>query len=188
MNGSGWINVVGNWPGSGVWLGIRGFGVWSWEKVSTPAYFIAVGDVNGDWMDDVIGVWSSGLWVKYSSLGTWEKIATNLPNDIDAGFFRTGTWEAGASEYLKPVCGYLEPMGGYAEWPGSGDYTDFSEEGPGGSNFVFKEEKNLNPQESAAHRINRSPGPGEPGFTYIEQLNLVPKETVDKKDNERLMP
>ena len=40
------------------------------------------------------------------------------------------------------------PIGGYVEGPGSIlEYEDFSNKGPGGRNFVFKEEKNLVPME-----------------------------------------
>jgi len=113
----------------------------TWVKMcSVPAYLVTAGDIDGDGTDDLIGTWSSGVWVKYSETGTWAKICTPLPSDIDAGLFRTG-WGAGAISFEAPIGGV------YAEGPGSIDnYVDLSSEGPGGWNFAFQVEENLVPQ------------------------------------------
>jgi hypothetical protein len=68
----------------------------------------------------------------------------------------------------------------YIESPlANNDYVDMSNEGPGGKNFNYIEQKNLLPMESEIRM--RIPGPGEPGFRYIEQKNLTLKETQKKK-------
>jgi hypothetical protein len=169
MNGNGIDDVVASWSSSGVWYGgYEWSGAWIWDKMSSAADLIAAGDIEGDGTDDLIGVWSSGLWMKYSSTMNWNKITSSLPRDIDAGLFRLGAWGTGVAEYL-------EPIGGYAEGPGSGGYIDLSDEGPGGRNFVYQEEVNLTPLETDAQRLKSTPSPGESGFTYSEQENLVPQ-------------
>jgi hypothetical protein len=169
MNGDGRDDIVGTWSGIGVWYkdSIGG----SWVNLSSPASLLATGDLNGGNKDDLIGVWSSGLWVKYSETDTWEKFSTALPNDIDTGVFRTGAWGAGAT-------GYLDPVGGHAERPGSlTKYEDLSEKGPGGLDFVYQEEESPIPQEIESLKMRSIPGPGEPGFMDIKQKNLVSRES-----------
>jgi hypothetical protein len=142
--------------------------------MSSAASLIGAGDVDGDATDDLLGVWGSGLWVKYSKSGNWEKLSISPPNDIDIGLFRTGVWGAGYSHVEGP-------FGGYAGEPGSDLYNDLTDQGPRGWNFIYQEQKNLSPRESEEMKINRIPGPGEPGFTYTEQKNLVPREAIKKK-------
>jgi hypothetical protein len=64
-------------------------------KLSAAANQVAAGDIDGDGTDDLISVWSTGLWIKYSLTGNWEKFTTNPPRDIDAGIFRSGMWGSG---------------------------------------------------------------------------------------------
>jgi hypothetical protein len=150
-------------------VGIAYYG-WNWEKFSDAADIIIVGDVDDDSKADLIGVWSSGLWVKFSSTLSWRRLTILPPNHIDVGLFRIGTLDTGVARYLEPVGGYAEGLESIT------DYQDFADQGPGGRNFVFHEEKNLIPQETNSQIINRSPGPGEPGLVFTEQKNLVPKE------------
>jgi hypothetical protein len=169
VNGNGRDEIIGTWENSGVWEGIPLFG-WYWEKFSDAADIMAAGDMDNDFKDDLVGVWSNGLWILFSSSMSWMRITPVIPNHIDTGLFRTGTWDAGTA-------GYLEPVGGYAKGPESlTEYQDFTELGPGGRNFVFREEKNLIPQETDSQMMKKTPGPGEPGIIYSEQKNLVPKE------------
>jgi hypothetical protein len=171
LDGSGGDEIIGIWP-SGVFYMGR-----DWVLMClAPPISIAAGDINGGGMVDLIGTWNNGLWVLYAETGTWEKITASLPNDISAGLFRTGSWDADA-------LGYIEPIGGYAEGPGSGEYIDLSDEGPEGRNFVYVESDNLIPQEKDSH-ATRTPGPGEPGFTHIEQKNLVPQESIQRNKAE----
>ena len=171
MNGDGREDVVGSW-GSGVWYRNSMTGLW--VKMSTLASLIAAGEMDGDGKDDLIGVWNSGLWVKYSSTMGWELITVALPNDIDAGLFRTGSWDVGA-------VGYHEPIDGYAEGPGSDGYIDLSDRGPGGQNFMYQVEDNLVPKESEEMKMVRTTGIGKPEFIYLEQKNLMPEEKKLKR-------
>jgi hypothetical protein len=175
LNGDGRDDVLGVWP-SGVWY--RNSKTGAWVKMScASASLVAAGDIDGDKTDDLIGTWSSGLWVKNSLTASWELITTSLPSDIDAGLFRTGAWDAGRMDFVAPA-------GGYAGGPGSGDYIDLSDEGPGGRNFVYQKESHLVPLEVDA-QMKRTPGPGEPGFTYIEQKNLMPRKELGSKKKKR---
>jgi len=74
------------------------------------------------------------------------------------------------------------PMGGVAEGPGTAVQTkDLSMRGPGGAFFVYLEDKNLEPKETAEAAALRIPGPGEPGFVFDEQKNLYPGELTHEK-------
>lgn len=105
-------DLLGTWDGSGVWY--RNFVADSWIKMcNTPADLIAAGDLDGDSIDDLIGIWSSGVWVKYSETGSWTKICTSLPSDIAAGKMRGGVGSAGVEGFMN----FLAPIGGYAKGP-----------------------------------------------------------------------
>ena len=72
------------------------------------------------------------------------------------------------------------PIGGTERGPGIAPIKrDLSDRGPGGSRFVYLEEKNLVPTESGSAVRTRIPGPGEPGFTGIEEKNMLPGEASD---------
>ena len=82
----------------------------------------------------------------------------------------------------KPVIELPFPMGGVAEGPETAfDKKDLSTDGPGGSRFVYLEDKNLEPKEAAEAAAVRVPGPGEPGFLCQEQKNLYPGESPQEK-------
>jgi hypothetical protein len=171
MNGDWDDEVLGTWP-SGVYY--KNLGSSSWKRMSlSPANILAAGGMDVDRKFDLIGAWSNGLWVKYSSTYSWEKLSSSLPSDLDTGIFRGGAWDVGA-------VGYHEPIGGYAERPGSGGFIDLSDEDPGSWNFVHREEENPVPREKDA-LINRTPAPEESGFTYIEQKNLMLREKKPKR-------
>jgi hypothetical protein len=125
-----------------------------------------------------MGVWSSGLWVKFSSTADWEQYATAIPNDIASGPFRTASWGAAAKKYP-------EPQGGFVSEPGSDGFIDRSDEGPGGENFVYQETDNMIPQESEGMKAMRIPGPGEPGFTFTEQKNLFPQARLKENNTKK---
>jgi hypothetical protein len=148
--------------------------------VSFPADAVAAGDLDGDDTYDLIGVWSTGLWVKYSFSKGWTKISTSHPLDLDAGHFRKVTWYTDAVHRS----GFDMPVGAKnIEGPGNlARYKDLSDRGPGGENFVYQEASNLYPQEMGLHSQNKSPGPGEPGFVCIEQENLAPRERAGTKN------
>jgi len=82
----------------------------------------------------------------------------------------------------KPVTELPFPMGGVAEGPETAlNKKDLSMNGPGGSRFVYLEDKNLEPKETAEAAAGRVPGPGEPGFLCQEQKNLYPGESRQDK-------
>ena len=167
-------DFIGTWDGQGVYY--RDSETGGWVKLATPAELITAGDIDGDGIDDLIGIWSGqgGVWVKYSSTLTWERLSSTA-RDITAGKM-SGAGSSGA----KLVSEELPfPMGGYAEGPeGAVRKKDLSATGPGGVKFFFKidkrVQKGLIPVEG--YDANRTPGPGEPGFTYKEQKNLYPEE------------
>ena len=82
----------------------------------------------------------------------------------------------------KPVIELPFPMGGVADGPETAlDKKDLSMDGPGGSRFVYLEDKNLEPKEAVEAASARVPGPGEPGFLCQEQKNLYPGESPREK-------
>jgi hypothetical protein len=178
LNGDGRDDVLSTWSTFGTFYRDTLGG--SWVYVSTPADLLASGDIDGDGVSDLIGTWSpasyQGLWVKYSATMSWKKIVKSLPTDIDAGVYRSGAWDVVSGEYMN-----VQPtMTVYSKGPESLNiYEDFSDEGPGGWNFVYQEEANIELKVNEAKELKRPPGPGEPGFTCIRQKNLVPSEQLD---------
>jgi hypothetical protein len=68
----------------------------------SPAKLVTAGDIDGDGIDDLIGTWSRGLWVRYGSTGSWIQICTPIPSHIAAGDMNgdgrddvLGTWPSG---------------------------------------------------------------------------------------------
>jgi len=82
LNNDGRDDVIGSWPGSGVfyWNSING----TWIKLSSPAQQLASGNIGGT-RDDLAGVWSDGLWARYSADGSWKKLDSGIPLWITAG-------------------------------------------------------------------------------------------------------
>jgi len=46
---------------------------------------LASGDLDGDGRDDLIGVWTDGVWVRYGASGQWQKITSSKPTWITTG-------------------------------------------------------------------------------------------------------
>ena len=78
-------DYVGTWS-NGVYYRNSDTGAWV-RLESSPASQIAVGDLDGDSFDDLIGTWPGqpGVWVKYSHDGTWFKLDNFTPDSIAAG-------------------------------------------------------------------------------------------------------
>ena len=76
MNGDGKDDLLGTWDGQGVYYKDSETG--TWVKMATPADLVAAGDIDEDATDDLIGIWSGqgGVWVKYSSTGTWSWLSS----------------------------------------------------------------------------------------------------------------
>ena len=134
---------------------------------------IASGDLDGDGMDDLLGIWPSqgGVWVKYSTTGGWQLLSST------AQYIATGKMRPVESPAPEAALALSLPMGGTEPGPEAAvRKTDESSKGPGGWRFVYLKEKNLVPTEEPTARLRRIPGPGEPGFVRIEQKNVDPEE------------
>jgi|GEM_PF-2023911 len=92
-------DFVGTWDGQGVYY--RNSDTASWVKLATPATLVTAGDLDGDGIDDLIGIWpgQGGVWVKYSATGAWAKLSTTARH-IAAGDMNgdgrpelLGTWD-----------------------------------------------------------------------------------------------
>ena len=135
---------------------------------------IIAGDLEGDGIDDLIGLWPTqgGIWVKYSSTGGWELLSSTAQY-IAAGKMRP----AAGSSQMTAVTALPLPMGGTEPGPESSlPKTDESSKGPGGGRTAVLPEPNLVPNEKDSARLTRIPGPGEPGFSWTRQENLLPAE------------
>ena len=158
--------------------------------MASPATLITTGDIDGDATDDLIGIWPTqgGVWVKYSSDGSWERLSSTA-QDIAAGKMRAagGEGEAQPEGDLAAQQQLVElplPMGGTAEGPGvSPTKRDLSDRGPGGERFIYLEDISLEPKEGELARLARVPGPGESSFVWAEQKNLFPGEV--RRDDQR---
>jgi hypothetical protein len=104
-------DLVGTWDGQGVYY--RNSDTRGWVPMASPATIIAVGDLDCDGIDDLIGVWPSqgGVWVKLSSTGEWVKIGST-PRDIAAGDMDgdgcdelVGTWDGQGVFYKESLYG-----------------------------------------------------------------------------------
>jgi hypothetical protein len=187
MNGDKRDDLLGTWDGQGVFY--RDSATGTWVKMASPATLITTGDIDGDAIDDLIGIWPTqgGVWVKYSSDRTWERLSSTA-QDIAAGKMRAASG-GGEVDHSEGALGaqqeFVEfplPMGGTEEGPGvSLNGRDLSDRGPGGARFVYLEDINLEPKEEESARLSRVPGPGEAGARCVEQDNLLPQETQRKE-------
>jgi hypothetical protein len=74
-NGSG-DDFIGTWTGQGVYY--RNSANDSWMKMATPASQITAEDLDNDGPDNLVGIWpaQNGVWVKYSSTMSWERLSS----------------------------------------------------------------------------------------------------------------
>jgi hypothetical protein len=82
------VKFLGIWSDevyNGVYVWEQKTNKWSRIPDTADATMIATGDVDGDSIDDLIGVWSSGLYVLKSTTGKWNLITQDLPTWITAG-------------------------------------------------------------------------------------------------------
>ena len=102
-------------------LGVWADGVWVWDKTTNKwtmmtgtasALMIATGKMDNDSVDDLIGVWTSGFYLRQSSNGQWIKLSAKLPTWIAAGDLNNdgrdeviGTWAGDGLYYRDSVSG-----------------------------------------------------------------------------------
>ncbi len=80
LDGDGKSDLLGTWNGT-VWA--MNSATSAWTILTSGASQITAGDLDGDGKDDLIGVWeASGVWVKYSSNGTWSNLSKSAPRCI----------------------------------------------------------------------------------------------------------
>ena len=83
MTGSGRGNIVISSEAGTLYLDHE---TAKWKKITTPAEQLAVGDIDGDGRDDLIGAWPSGLSVRYGGRNQWQPIKiSSIPKWIVAG-------------------------------------------------------------------------------------------------------
>ena len=115
MNGDNRADIVVS-KTDGTWY--RNSDTGAWTKISTPAEQLAVGDIDGDGRDDLIGIWSNNLSILYGATGQWQQIETSKPIWITTGR---------VSEVMKASDAVEQQV---AE-----KYIDLSADGPGGKAF-----------------------------------------------------
>jgi len=101
LNNDGRDDVIGTWAGDGTYY--RDSATGKWVKLTTPAKQFGSGNIGG-MRDDLTGVWSDGLWVRYSAGPSWQKLESQMPAWIAigdmtgdkradiVGSYSTGTW------------------------------------------------------------------------------------------------
>ncbi len=69
-------DLLGTWAGQGVYY--RNSDTGGWTQLASPATKIAAGDLDGDGIDDLLGIWPSqgGVWVKYSESAAWALLSS----------------------------------------------------------------------------------------------------------------
>jgi Leucine-rich repeat (LRR) protein len=188
MNGDGRDDLLGTWDGQGVYY--RNSMTGAWIRMASPATLITTGDLDGDATGDLIGIWPTqgGVWAKYSHNSAWALLGSTA-RDISSGKMRPAPAGAPAAAAEEPLALTL-PMGGDEPGPeGARGFRDESDRGPGGTRFVYLEDKNQVPVErrKGGAAALPAPGPGEAGFVAADQPRLFPGEKVadEKADKPR---
>ena len=102
-------NFLGTWDGQGVYF-LNGA---TWTPLSTPATLVASGDLYGDGIDDLIGIWpgQDGVWTRNSANGVSTRVA-NTARHIASGDMNgdgrqdlLGTWDGLGVSYKDSISG-----------------------------------------------------------------------------------
>jgi len=102
-------DFLGTWDGQGVYY--RNSDTDAWVNMASPATLITAGDLDGDEIDDIIGLWPTqgGSWVKYSSSGAWAKLSSTAQHiasgdmNGDGRVDFLGTWDGQGVFYRDSV-------------------------------------------------------------------------------------
>jgi hypothetical protein len=120
-------DLLGTWDGEGVFYRNSDTGVWF--NLGTPADFIAGGDLDGDSLDDLIGVWAAqdGVFTRTSAAGDWAKLgsaAIHVSSGDMNGDGRDdllGSWEGQGVYYRDSAQGAWVKMATPADLVTAGD-------------------------------------------------------------------
>jgi len=102
--------------------------------------------MNCDGRENLLGTWTGqgGVWVKYSSDFSWQKLSSTA-DWIACGKMR-GAGTTSAMAGVNALSKLNEPVGGIAGLPYISDPAfDTAAKSPGGSRFTFTEQPNLSP-------------------------------------------
>ena len=120
-------DFLGTWDGQGVYY--RNSDTGAWVKMASPATLITAGDLGGDGVDDLIGIWPTqgGVWLKSSTNGAWTKLSSTARH-IGAGDMNgdgrvdlLGTWDGQGVYYRNSVSGAWVKMATPADLVSAGD-------------------------------------------------------------------
>jgi len=120
-------DFLGTWDGQGVYF--RNSDTMAWVKMASPATLITAGNLGGDGVDDLIGIWPSqgGVWVKSSTNGAWTKLSTTAEH-IAAGDMNgdgrvdfLGAWDGQGVYYRDSVSSAWVKMASPADLITAGD-------------------------------------------------------------------
>ena len=102
-------DFLGTWDGQGVYY--RNSDTGAWVKMASPATLITAGDLGGDGVDDLIGIWPSqgGVWVKSSTNDAWTKLSTTAKHIVEGDMNGDGrcdflgTWDGQGVYYRDSI-------------------------------------------------------------------------------------
>jgi len=123
-------DFLGTWDGQGVYY--RNSDTGAWVKMASPATLITAGDLGGDGVDDLIGIWPSqgGVWVKSSTNGAWTKLSTTAEHiasgdmNGDGRVDFLGTWDGQGVYYRDSLSGVWVKMASPADLITAGDLDE----------------------------------------------------------------